>query len=207
MSARDDLLDEYGRADSQPLGTLAELRGKLDAYRTEVLGKAIGRLRAIPVNCTALTGPVWYGNGWNSAITVLEEIAEYQGPDDEAYPGELQRLRAHALAMQVAARKAVMVEVQRLALDHAVEDANARDKARQSAPDFFQPGRTYTHVDDGTDWKFRVDTVTTHPEDGERTALGWRHFRGEWEAIAYGEDDYEIHLLVGLAEAPGGESR
>jgi hypothetical protein len=67
-----------------------------------------------------------------------------------------------------------------------------------SAPDFFQPGRTYTHVDDETDWKFRVDKVTTHPEDGERTALGWRHFRGAWEPYAYGEDDYEIHLRVGI---------
>ncbi|MEU3851786.1 hypothetical protein [Streptomyces sp. NPDC029554] len=74
--------------------------------------------------------------------------------------------------------------------------------------DFFQPGRTYTHIDDKTDWKFRVDMVTTHPEDGERTALGWRHFRGVWEAIAYDEDDYEIHLCVGLVDVTeGGESR
>lgn len=72
--------------------------------------------------------------------------------------------------------------------------------------DFFQPGRTYTHVDDGTDWEFRVDTVTTHPEDGERTALGWRYFEGKWEPYAYGEDDYDIHLCVGLAEVTeGGE--
>ncbi|MEU3945401.1 hypothetical protein [Streptomyces sp. NPDC029526] len=70
--------------------------------------------------------------------------------------------------------------------------------------DFFQPGHTYTHVDDGTDWKFRVDTVTTHPEDGERTALGWRHFRGQWEPCAYGEDDYEIHLYVGTADVTEG---
>ncbi|MCM1943193.1 hypothetical protein NC239_33830 [Streptomyces sp. G3] len=73
--------------------------------------------------------------------------------------------------------------------------------------DFFQPGHTYTHVDDGTDWKFRVDTVTSCPEDGERTALGWRHFKGEWEPYAYDEDDYDIHLCVGLAEVTeGGEA-
>ncbi|MFC8424004.1 hypothetical protein ACFUN7_24520 [Streptomyces sp. NPDC057236] len=71
---------------------------------------------------------------------------------------------------------------------------------RMLPADFFESGHTYTHVDDGTDWKFRVDTVTTHPEDGERTALGWRHFWGQWEACAYGEDDYEIHLLVGTAD-------
>ena len=74
------------------------------------------------------------------------------------------------------------------------------DNLRMLPADFFEPGHTYTHVDDGTDWKFRVDTVTTHPEDGERTALGWRHFRGQWEPIAYGEDDYDIHLHVGTVD-------
>lgn len=72
---------------------------------------------------------------------------------------------------------------------------------RMLPADFFEPGRTYTHVNDGTDWKFRVDTVTTHPEDGERTALGWRHFQGEWEPYAYGEDDYDVHQHVGLLDA------
>ncbi|MFI7315196.1 hypothetical protein [Streptomyces hygroscopicus] len=40
MSARDKLLAEYGRADTAPLGTLAELRQKLDAIRTEALAEA-----------------------------------------------------------------------------------------------------------------------------------------------------------------------
>lgn len=81
------------------------------------------------------------------------------------------------------------------------------DGAVPAAPDFFQPGHTYTHTADGTDWKFRVDTVTTHPEDGERTALGWRHFQGTWDAYAYGEDDYDIHLLVGLVDVTEGGAR
>ena len=72
---------------------------------------------------------------------------------------------------------------------------------RMLPADFFEPGHTYTHVDDGTDWKFRVGTVTTHPEDGERTALGWRHFRGVWEPYAYYEDDFDVHLHCGLADA------
>lgn len=67
-------------------------------------------------------------------------------------------------------------------------------------PTFFEPGRTYTHVDDGTDWRFRCDTITTHPEDGELTALGWRFFKGVWSECAYGVDDWEINLLAGLAE-------
>ncbi|WP_262058574.1 hypothetical protein [Streptomyces sp. STR69] len=39
MTARNDLIDEYGRADTEPLGTLADLRQKLDAYRAEVLAE------------------------------------------------------------------------------------------------------------------------------------------------------------------------
>ncbi|MFJ4624293.1 hypothetical protein [Streptomyces sp. NPDC088812] len=191
MSARDWLYARLTGALIDPDRASAEL----DNYRTEVIAKAVGRLRAIPVQCTALTGPVWYGAGWRDAITCLEDIADYQTPDDEAYPGELQRLRAHALAMRVAARKVVMGDVQRIALDHAVEDANARDNAKAGAPDFFQPGRTYASGDD--DWRFRCDAVTTHPDDGERTALGWRHFRGEWEEYAYYEDDWDAHQFHG----------
>jgi hypothetical protein len=71
------------------------------------------------------------------------------------------------------------------------------DNLRMLPADFFEPGRTYAEPGDTTDWRFRCDSVTTHPEDGERTALGWRHFRGEWEPYAYGEDDFEIHLIVG----------
>ncbi|CAM5592183.1 hypothetical protein [Streptomyces purpurascens] len=61
-------------------------------------------------------------------------------------------------------------------------------------PKFFQPSHTY--ADDEYGWKFRVDSITTHPEDGERTALGWRFWKGVWEPCAYGEDDWEIHQLV-----------
>lgn len=67
-------------------------------------------------------------------------------------------------------------------------------------PRFFEPGRTYTHVDDGTDWRFRCDTITTHPEDGELTALGWRFFKGVWTECAYGADDWEIHQFAGITE-------
>lgn len=66
------------------------------------------------------------------------------------------------------------------------------------ASDFFQPGFTYSDTD--PEWRFRCDTVTTHPEDGERTALGWRFFRGEWDAIAYGEDDWDLLKFDGRAE-------
>lgn len=77
------------------------------------------------------------------------------------------------------------------------------DNLRMLPPDFFQPGHTYTEPDGSTDWRFRCDSVTDHPDDGERTALGWRHFRGEWEPYAYGEDDWEIHQHVGYTDVTG----
>jgi hypothetical protein len=43
MSARDELLDEYGRAETAPLGTLGELRTKLEAIRAEVLAEVSAR--------------------------------------------------------------------------------------------------------------------------------------------------------------------
>jgi hypothetical protein len=153
MSARERLhLMVRTDAGSMTVWSEAEVSDALDAYRTESIHKAVGRLRAIPVTCTALTGPVWYGDGWNSAITCLEEIAEYQTPDDEAYPGELQMLRALALGIQVAARKADMDEVQRLALDHAARDGDAREKRGSVSGDdavrqAFAAGRESAGVD------------------------------------------------------------
>lgn len=104
-----------------------EVDDALDAHREEVITKAIGRLRAIPVQCTALTGPVWYGQGWTDAITTLEEIAEYSTPDYEAYPGELEKLRALALQLRAHARKEDWGRVGELIQNHAVSDRSARD--------------------------------------------------------------------------------
>ena len=92
------------------------------------------------------------------------------------------------------------------ALDDAVRELRVqRDRiaeleaaARKADVDFFQPGQTYTDVEHPQyDWRFRCDTVTTHPEDGERTALGWRYFKGVWEPYAYGEDDWDVQQFMG----------
>jgi hypothetical protein len=199
MSARDELIEIVTSSPESSGGDVVWATDLVDAYRTEVLTKAIGRLRAIPVTCTALTGPVWYGDGWNSAITQLEEIADYQLPDDEEYPGELARYRGLVGNLRVAARKADLGRVQQLLVDHRIFELDSRDRVKRGEPavvDFFQPGHTYIERDGATDWKFRCDAITTHPEDGERTALGWRHFRGEWSEYAYGEDDWEIHRIA-----------
>jgi hypothetical protein len=81
------------------------------------------------------------------------------------------------------------------------------DNLRMLPADFFEPDRTYTEPDGSTDWRFRCDTVTTHPRTGERTAIGWRHFRGEWEPCAYGEDDWEIHQVADRINTTGEDGR
>lgn len=128
MRARDALINSY--SPTYALGHRARFLQLLEEAeadaRAKGLAKAVGRLRAIPVTCTALTGPVWYGTGWNEAITTLEEIADYQKPDDEEYPGELQRLRARMRELRAAAlRNEDMARVQQILIDHATYEAKA----------------------------------------------------------------------------------
>lgn len=137
---------------------------------------------------------------------------EVLAADGQAYDGELAMLRGLVRTLRTVVRygasaEAQRAEVQRLLAEHERDEQDAYaglgEKATASAtatPDFCQVGRTYSDPSADNDWKFRVDTITTHPEDGERTALGWRHFRGEWTEQAYGEDDFEIHLLAGMTD-------
>lgn len=60
---------------------------------------------------------------------------------------------------------------------------------QQAEDEFYEPGQTY-HV--GDHWAFRCDTVTTDPDDGERAALGWRHFDGLWEPYSYRLEDWAL---------------
>ncbi|HEX5566711.1 MAG TPA: hypothetical protein VFY14_07245 [Streptomyces sp.] len=55
------------------------------------------------------------------------------------------------------------------------------------AADFFQPGHTYKHEA----WTFRCDAITTHPDTGERTVLGWFRFRNDsWRPLSCGEAEW-----------------
>jgi hypothetical protein len=52
-----------------------------------------------------------------------------------------------------------------------VVEEKATAEAAPATPDFFQSGHGYTHRD-GSD--FKCVAVTTHPQTGERLAMGWR---------------------------------
>jgi hypothetical protein len=47
-AVRDELIDEYGRADTEPLGSVGDLRRRLDDYRSEVLREAADAINALP---------------------------------------------------------------------------------------------------------------------------------------------------------------
>jgi hypothetical protein len=128
---------------------------------------------------------VHYADSPNPALVVdtlmANDCAEVLGADGQAYDGELAMLRGLVRTLRVVVRPdddAVDVaEVRRLLHEHASDDAAARAEA-DTAPAFFQPGRTYAYDADGFTapeliTAFRVVATTTHPETGERAAFGW----------------------------------
>lgn len=184
MSARDDLIEIVTRDKQSSGGDQTWATDLVDAHRTEVITKAIGRLRAVPVDCTALTGPVWYGDGWNAAITTFEEIADYQKPDDEAYPGELQKLRALNVGLRAALlRRDDVAWARQQLVSLAEHEAKARAGEAPAEPGFFEPGRTYAREHHGRTIEFRVTAVDTSPDGEQRLARGWRTDEfSDWES-------------------------
>jgi hypothetical protein len=118
-----------------------------------------------------------------------EAIAALQGLHDLAPNGP----RAHQLAFSVG----VLIG----ARDFPAMEKSSPDGA-DATPGFFQLNKTYS-AENGA-WRFRVDSITTRPEDGERVALGWRYWNGQWQTDAYGEADWEIHQIVGWDHVEGG---
>jgi hypothetical protein len=81
MSARDELLDEYGRADTAPLGTLAELRQKLNAICAEVLRDVDARLAAmqLPEHLKGTLNAWSYVDARQHCRDVVEDMAKEAG--------------------------------------------------------------------------------------------------------------------------------
>lgn len=67
-------------------------------------------------------------------------------------------------------------------------------------PDFFEPDHAYTHRDDST---FRCVAVTTHPDSGERVALGWHTDTADWTFVAVRNINHWNHEYDGV-QAPAG---
>lgn len=54
----------------------AETDRDRDAVIARALYEYADRLDAVPLDCTALTGPVWYGQGWRDAVNHLRDLAD-----------------------------------------------------------------------------------------------------------------------------------
>jgi plasmid stabilization system protein ParE len=76
-----DVVDRAENARDQIAGQLAEARNLLAASgRAEAIATALrmyaDKLDAVPLECTALTGPVWYGQGWRDAVNHLRDLTD-----------------------------------------------------------------------------------------------------------------------------------
>ncbi|MGW3152744.1 hypothetical protein [Streptomyces sp. NPDC001089] len=105
------------------------------------------------------------------------------------------RRAAGFLRQTAASIRAETADTDEMAPEKDTRDGN-QPPAGESTPEreFFQPGHTYSGK---YGWRFRCDSITTHPEDDERTALGWRLWNGTWEPCQYGESDWGAHLAAG----------
>ncbi|MCX5253544.1 hypothetical protein OOK27_05075 [Streptomyces canus] len=66
---------------------------------------------------------------------------------------------------------------------------------RMLPPDFFEPDHAYSHRDGST---FRCVAVTTHPDGGERVALGWHTDTADWTFVAVRNINHWTHEYDGV---------
>jgi hypothetical protein len=209
-------LDNPAEADARA----AELDARLDALRVEDLNDALTVLRGWQGEISELRAPgLEFAIG---VLLSVRDDHDPASKDEAAGAPDLHDTVFRAVGNARGPLMPLPVEVQRLLAEHVtnavaplvpyreVWDSSFPPGGRvcnicgqpvesepcpDHAPDFYRPGYVYSYprYADGYDWKFRCDAITTHPEDGERTALGWRFFKGEWGECAYGEDDWDIH--------------
>lgn len=114
-------------------------------------------------------------------------------PEDEAYN--------RAVSDVVAAIGALLAA-------HAKYETEAREKSSpfgaDATPDFFEPGHSYTHRDGST---FRCVAVTTHPDSGERVAIGWHTDTANWTFAGVRNINHWNHEYDGVTPANEGGER
>ncbi len=72
-----------GELELPPTEELAALLSEFDRMRALVATswkQAADQLAAVPHNPTALTGPYWYGEGWDDAVRHLRDMADGMRP-------------------------------------------------------------------------------------------------------------------------------
>jgi hypothetical protein len=115
--------------------------------------------------------------------------------ETQALKAELESARAE-LALVRRQRDTLRADLDRArnraeAAERALTYRGEKSMPEDEASTFYEPGATYTSRKfPQYGWRFRCDAITTHPDDGERVALGWRYYQDEWQPYAYGELDW-----------------
>jgi hypothetical protein len=213
MTARDDLTNStvIDRAEANQL--IDALIAERDAEIVAWLGKKAKEFRsaggqqrqaqadAVDAMASKLARGAVRPDNMRGVVTrneVLHEAASIAATFLGRFP-DWDAMKAAGIIGPHTMARAIGNELRRMADAGQVGTVTAPSGETTQPASFFQAGHTYGDAE--YDWKFRCDTVTTHPENGERTALGWRFFNGEWEPYAYHEDDWEIHQLVGHTDS------
>lgn len=86
-----------------------------------------------------------------------------------------------------------------------IRDLRAAGWAPRDEPpttDFFQVGHAYKHAS----WTFRVDAITSHPDTGERTVLGWFRFLNDsWRPLSCGEAEWAEGVWTDITTDPANQ--
>ncbi|MEV5449981.1 hypothetical protein [Streptomyces sp. NPDC052535] len=138
-----------------------------------------------PVRCPLCPTPLTLHtpSGARAHFTTVHPEQRITGLDTGPWPllvGEKSSREADATPQ---ADDALTLECSKLTCHRRAPLSEAREKwsrpageygwlCADCAADFFQPGHTYRH----SAWSFRCDALTTHPDTGERVALGWFRF-------------------------------
>lgn len=188
LSLRLDAVEAYRLANEYRAEVLHEtplFLAEYDSVKTEV-HLTLDDARAC---CDDIAQAVANGQCWDWSRNEDGVYVQYWSHEDDDRP------------LHMTGGTVTEVRVQRQAAEQGEKATATAATATPQPDDFFQPGHTYIDSESPQrGWKFRCDTVTTHPENSERTALGWRFFNGKWEPYAYHEDDWDVAQHVGTTE-------
>lgn len=150
-----------------------------EGTRADILRWAAHQLHQTPVQCTALTGPVWYGQGWKDAKRHLEDLADGEahapGDYDERSP-LYERIAAAALTVPIRLGPATIRNAQAGQTVTRLSGAEA-DHVAQVVMDALA-----NRIDVPRDQTDPRTEVEAHTGDTEQIIAVWETDQAQWRA-------------------------
>jgi len=160
---------------------------------------------------TDMLEPDEYGEQADAVLAVLPEHADRAAVLREAAVVRTAALReAEAKAREIVAKLwgdgTTQTQLDRAGAARAVEweIGLMASGINEPAPDFFQPGHSYTHRDGST---FRCVADTTHPDGGDRVAIGWHTDTAGWTFVGVRNNNHWNHEYDGVQPPSDGQRR